>query len=293
MMGNANVIDLPHQYGHYTLHEELGNGVFGTVFKASQTMQRPIALKIFEQERLSVAQREVAYLVKIKDLRSDRLCKMLTHYTINKHVAIAFELMYQSVYDVLKHFEFRGFKMRTTRMIARDVLHGLAALHNAHIAHCDLKPENIMFCTAQCKRVKIIDFGLARSSPCGQATYAQSRYYRAPEVVLGIGSDVLIDIWSLGCILPELFTGRVLFKAKTEEELAAFHKGVEGDYPVGMQARSIRSNRFFRAVGGGCVADMPSADTAYGAFVRACVTVDPSKRFDAHAALQHPFIEEV
>jgi serine/threonine protein kinase len=291
-MGTASSLNLPHRFGNYILHDELGKGAFGRVFKATSFFNKRVALKIFEPDRHMIGEREIKYLKKIAGTKCPALCLMQTHVEVHRHIAISFELLYKSVYDIQRENDFRPYRDVTIHIITRGVLRGLSALHAINIAHSDLKPENIMFCNDMCDSVKIIDFGLARGSPCGQATYAQSRYYRAPEVVLGVGSDILIDMWSLGTILPELATGAPLFKARSEEHLLAFHMGVHGEIPFTMLARTVRSKAFFNAVGRALPSDIPSPLTAYGDFVHKCLMVNPAERMGANDALQHSFITE-
>lgn len=85
-----------------------------------------------------------------------------------------------------------------------------------NIIHCDLKPENILLCNPKRSAIKIIDFG--SSCQLGQRIYQyiQSRFYRSPEVLLGIPYDMSIDMWSLGCILIEMHTGEPLFSGVNE-----------------------------------------------------------------------------
>lgn len=85
-------------------------------------------------------------------------------------------------------------------------------MHKAGIIHRDLKPSNIVV-NFQC-RLKILDFGLARNSGDNSmlmTPYVVTRYYRAPEVILGVGYGPNVDVWSIGCIFAELIKGRVLF----------------------------------------------------------------------------------
>ncbi|KAG7235486.1 hypothetical protein INR49_002621 [Caranx melampygus] len=84
------------------------------------------------------------------------------------------------------------------------------------IIHCDLKPENILLCNPKRSAIKIVDFG--SSCQLGQRIYQyiQSRFYRSPEVLLGMPYDLAIDMWSLGCILVEMHTGEPLFSGSNE-----------------------------------------------------------------------------
>ena len=79
-----------------------------------------------------------------------------------------------------------------------------------------------MFTDANRTAVKIIDFGSACTDSKKGFSYVQSRFYRSPEVVLGLPYDSAVDMWSFGCILAELVTGRPLFPAIDENELLEF-----------------------------------------------------------------------
>ena len=86
------------------------------------------------------------------------------------------------------------------------------------LIHADLKPENIMMVDPQRHpyRVKVIDFGSASHvSKAVPSTYLQSRYYRAPEIILGLPFNERIDMWSLGCVAAELFLGWPLYPGGT------------------------------------------------------------------------------
>ena len=106
-------------------------------------------------------------------------------------------------------------------------------MRDHQIIHCDLKPENILLKQHNKSGIKVIDFG----SSCFQDeriyTYIQSRFYRAPEIILGISYTTAIDMWSFGCILAELCTGYPLFPGENEAEQLAYImeiKGVPDDY---------------------------------------------------------------
>ena len=85
--------------------------------------------------------------------------------------------------------------------------------------HCDLKPENIMFTDREMERLKIVDFGSSCTDYKKGFKYVCSRFYRCPEIVLGLPYDCAADMWSLGCILAEFVLERPLFRAVDEREL--------------------------------------------------------------------------
>jgi len=99
---------------------------------------------------------------------------------------------------------------------------GIKHLHEAGIVHRDLKPSNVVV-NAQAV-LKILDFGLSRTSaqgPSFMTEYVVTRYYRAPEVILGIGYTTKVDVWSIGCIFGELIRGNVCFPGTDQVSVRA------------------------------------------------------------------------
>ena len=84
--------------------------------------------------------------------------------------------------------------------------------------HCDLKPENVMLRQPNRSIIKVIDFGSSCLTDERIYTYIQSRFYRAPEVILGLPYGTPIDMWSFGCILDELLTGYPLFPGERNND---------------------------------------------------------------------------
>ena len=82
--------------------------------------------------------------------------------------------------------------------------------------HCDLKPENILLVDEEATKLKLVDYGSGSFRNEQVYTYVQSRFYRAPEVILRLFYSEKVDIWSFGCILAELYTGEPLFPGNNE-----------------------------------------------------------------------------
>jgi serine/threonine protein kinase len=122
-------------------------------------------------------------------------------------------------------------------------------LEERDIIHCDLKPENILICDQECKKIKIVDFGVSTKIEEQIYTYVQSRFYRAPEVILRIPYTTKVDMWSLGCILAELFTGEPLFPANSEQELFEYIMELKGCPPQSMIIKSRKALDYFDADG--------------------------------------------
>ena len=136
-----------------------------------------------------------------------------------------------NLYDQIKNNNFTCLGLPLIRKYAIQILKTLKMLKNHSIIHCDLKPENILLVNLHKSAIKLIDFG----SSCFQSeqiyTYIQSRFYRAPEIMLGVRYTMAIDIWSLGCILAELFSGFPIFPGISEPEQMAFIMEVNGVPP--------------------------------------------------------------
>eukprot|EP00913_Durusdinium_trenchii_P018737 g17607.t1 len=103
--------------------------------------------------------------------------------------------------------------MGRLQKISKQILTALEYVHSLRLIHCDLKPENILIKSYSRCEVKVIDFGSSCFVDDHLSSYVQSRSYRAPEVMLGLPYDQKIDLWSLGCIIAELWTGTVLYSS--------------------------------------------------------------------------------
>jgi dual specificity tyrosine-phosphorylation-regulated kinase 2/3/4 len=119
------------------------------------------------------------------------------------------------------HIYIQGLSLGLIRRVAVQLLLSLRFLRKLRVIHCDLKPENILLKSADKSGIKIIDFGSSCFSDQRIYTYIQSRFYRAPEIILGIPYTTAIDMWSFGCILVELATGFPIFPGESEHEQLA------------------------------------------------------------------------
>jgi dual specificity tyrosine-phosphorylation-regulated kinase 1 len=131
---------------------------------------------------------------------------------------LVFELLSHSLYDVLQSTAFRGVSLGLTRKFTRQILSALSYLKSLGVVHCDLKPENVLLCSTDRSAVKLIDFGSSCWSGEREFTYVQSRFYRAAEVIMGLPYGCPVDMWSLGCIVVELHSGKLLFPGRDERE---------------------------------------------------------------------------
>lgn len=202
---------------------------------------------------------------------------------------------------------FAGLSLSTIKGYAHQILNSLKMLKTHSIIHCDLKPENILLKNNEGQLIKLIDFGSSCFSHEKVYTYIQSRFYRAPEIILGIPYTTSIDIWSLGCILAELYMGFPLFPGESESEQLALIMEVNGLPPVELLREAIRCELFFAAdgtmlpiSGGKEVPKEPGSkslkdilkcnDSLFIDFLSKCFVWEPNKRITPEQALNHPWI---
>ena len=208
----------------YEIDSLIGRGSFGQVVKAyDHEAQEHVAIKIIKNKKpfLVQAQIEVRLLEMMNRTDHDdkyHVVKLKNHFMWRNHLCLVFELLSYNLYDLLRNTSFRGVSLNLTRKFAQQIAKALLFLSwpELKIIHCDLKPENILLCNPKRSAIKIVDFG--SSCQLGQRIYQyiQSRFYRSPEVLLGIPYDLAIDMWSLGCILVEMHTGEPLFSGANE-----------------------------------------------------------------------------
>lgn len=198
------------------------------------------------------------------------------------------------------------------RTIVRDCAKALCFLKSKGIIHCDLKPENILFLNNKSQNVKVIDFGSATFINDVDYSYLQSRPYRAPELTFGCPFDFQADIWSLGCIVYELISGKKLFRYKTVEEnlvkalaidnrcgFAEFSDGKNwADLTVG--DKFVRGREGETGVTVGVI--IPEEKWNFREelnelkcgeklkdFILGCLKINPDERMTPEKALKHPF----
>ena len=192
----------------YEIIESLGKGAFGEVLKCYDHKEKEeTAIKILKNsvENYEQGMNEVNILKYIKDNDPEdvrNIIKVKDSFIFRNQICIGFEIMDMNLYDVIKGRNFRGMKVKYIRRIALHILVGLCFLSRQSVIHCDLKPENILLKKKDDQKgylIKIIDFGSACFKDNIIYSYVQSRFYRAPEISLGIRDySYAIDMWSFG-----------------------------------------------------------------------------------------------
>ncbi len=191
------------------------------------------------------------------------------------------------------------------------MLQALKFMRDENIIHCDMKPENILLKSKDKSGIKVIDFGSSCFSDQRIYTYIQSRFYRAPEIMLGIPFTTAIDMWSVGCILIELYIGVPIFPGESEFEQLMLFMEVIGQPDLQVLANAQRRANFFEEGSNELVYDVEDSvgnlripgtkplglllgneSETFLDFLGRILVWDPEQRITPIEALMHPWIIE-
>lgn len=342
----------------YAVKKLLGQGTFGKVVQANDKKRNKlVAIKIIRsvQKYRDASRIELRVLstLKANDSENRNRCIHLRDcFDYRGHICIVMDLLGQSVFDFLKGNSFVPFPNSQIQSFARQLFTSVAFLHDLNLIHTDLKPENILLCdnayqaftynrripsssttvnrqAVQRKvlldtEIRLIDFGSATFQDEYHSSVVSTRHYRAPEIILGLGWSYPCDIWSIGCILVEFYTGDALFQthdnlehlAMMESVCAArmdvrliqavnamakrnggnsavkFFKRLKLDYP--QQETSRASKRFVKAMKKleEIIPDSNKFCRNFLDLLKKIFIYDPNERITAKQALQHAWFKE-
>ncbi|XP_009936770.2 dual specificity tyrosine-phosphorylation-regulated kinase 4 isoform X2 [Opisthocomus hoazin] len=299
----------------YEVLEVIGKGSFGQVAKClDHKTNELVALKIIRNKKRFHSQALVE--VKILDalLKKDKddnhnIIHMKEYFYFRNHFCISFELLGINLYELIKKNNFQGFSLSLIRHFTQCVLRCLQVLYQERIIHCDLKPENILLYHKGQGSVKVIDFGSSCYEHQRVYTYVQSRFYRSPEVILGHPYAMAVDMWSLGCIMAELYTGYPLFPGENEVDQLACIMEVLGLPPADFIQAASRKRTFFDSKGfpksitnskgkkrcpdsKDLSTVLNTHDAGFLDFLKGCLMWDPALRMTPDEAMKHEWIQE-
>ncbi|KAJ5888149.1 hypothetical protein N7495_008190, partial [Penicillium taxi] len=314
--GDYNIVNGDHLAYRYEVVDLLGKGSFGQVVRCvDHKTGALVAVKIIRNKKRFHQQAliEVNLLRKLKDWDPEgrySVVKFVENFYFRGHLCISTELLGINLYEFIKAHDFRGFNLKLIRRFTKQMLSSLVLLHAKKVIHCDLKPENVLLVHPMSSEIRVIDFGSSCFENEKVYTYIQSRFYRSPEVILGMSYGMPIDMWSLGCIMAELFTGYPIFPGENEQEQLACIMEVFGPPEKHLIEKSTRKKLFFDSLGKPRLTvsskgrrRRPSTkelrqvlkcdDDAFLDFITRCLRWDPARRLTPHDALKHEFITGV
>ncbi|XP_062231624.1 uncharacterized protein LOC133929053 isoform X2 [Phragmites australis] len=241
--------------GRYRVTEYLGSAAFSKVVRAHDLRAGvDVCLKIIINDKdffdQSLDEIKLLKFVNKYDPEDEHhILRLYDYFYYQEHLFIVTELLRANLYEFQKYNQESGdevyFSLPRIQAIARQCLEALVYLQHLNIVHCDLKPENILLKSYSRSEIKVIDLGSSCFLSDNLTLYVQSRSYRAPEVILGLPYDQKIDVWSLGCILAELYTGEVLFPNESLPIILGRMIGTIGPIDTEMLALGQETQKYF------------------------------------------------
>jgi dual specificity tyrosine-phosphorylation-regulated kinase 2/3/4 len=297
----------------YEVLNLLGKGSFGQVFECFDHKRlEKDALKVIRNKKRFFQQAgiEVALLSRLREKDQNDLkpvVKMKSYFLFRKHVCITFDLWNHNLYDLIRGNKHQGLTMGLVKRFVLQLLAGLNYLNTLQIIHCDLKPENILLKHPTRSEIVIIDFGSATFDNEKIHSYIQSRFYRAPEVILGIPYTTAIDMWSLGCIVFELLTGKPLFPGESEHDQLVLIIEMLGLPSAELLLQGSKVLQFFECesceLKDPCVKSVVKVpgsrkledvlqinNSDLTDFIRRCLDMDAKTRLTPSQAMSHPWL---
>ncbi|KAK9148907.1 hypothetical protein Scep_007664 [Stephania cephalantha] len=331
---------------------KMGEGTFCRVLECWDRQSRElVAVKVIRsaQRYCDAAKHEIDILHHLaqNDSSGLRCVQMLNWFDYRNHICIVFEKLGPSLFDFLRRNNYYPFPVDLVREFGRQLLESVACvwiillhptsyhMHDLHLIHTDLKPENVLLissenvklpgkrnswdemmlrCVPKSSAIKLIDFGSSVFDNLGHRGIVSTRHYRAPEVILGLGWSYPCDVWSVGCILIELCSGKTLFQTHENLEHLAMmesilgplpkhmiqkancgaekyiRKGARLNWPEGAASReSIRVVRELARLKGVVDRYVSSSRTEFTDLLQSLLKYDPAERITAQQALRHPF----
>ncbi|KAH9578733.1 Protein kinase domain [Trypanosoma melophagium] len=279
----------------------LGEGTYGVVVKARhRATGRLVAIKKYKQAEdddhvRKTSLREIRVL---KQLRHPNVISLLDVFRRDGKLYLVFEYVENTILQLIEEKR-HGLPPEDVRRYTYQLLNGVDYCHAHNIIHRDVKPENIL--VSKEGLLKLCDFGFARqlSSKGKYTDYVATRWYRAPELLVGdVSYGKAVDVWAIGCIFSELSDGQPLFPGESDLDQLSLILRTCGPVPDRM-VDIFEHNSLYRRV------MFPSAPVEltlrqrfhkspepWLEFLTACLRTDPAERPSCAALMNFPYFTE-
>ncbi|XP_076014352.1 pre-mRNA processing factor 4Bb [Genypterus blacodes] len=319
----------------YDVYGYTGQGVFSNVIRARDTARagQEVAVKIIRNNELmqKTGLKELEFLKKLNDADPDdkfHCLRLFRHFYHKQHLCLVFEPLSMNLREVLKKYgKDVGLHIKAVRSYSQQLFLALKLLKRCNILHADIKPDNILVNESK-TILKLCDFGSAGHVADNDITpYLVSRFYRAPEIIIGKPYDYGIDMWSVGCTLYELYCGKILFPGSSNNHMIKLAMDLKGKMPNKMIRKGLFRDQHFDQnlnflyievdkvterekvtvmstinptkdllldmIGGQRLPeDQRKKVMQLKDLLDSTLMLEPAKRISINQALQHPFIQE-
>ncbi|XP_048579174.1 serine/threonine-protein kinase unc-51 isoform X1 [Nematostella vectensis] len=302
--------------GRYKFLQVIGEGQSSVIIAAEDTFhpsKQAVAIKVMNLSYKNLGAQEaecIQQLNKADPLKVSKTIRLLNKFIYGDHYCMVFKLLRPRPlhrYFQNTHFDNEESKYDMIKEIGVQLIGVLGFLKREGVIHADLKPENILLQEGERVRINVVDFGNAiRWVHKEMSLYyndfeLQTLLYRAPEVMFGVPFGQEIDMWSLGCILAELYLGKPLFFGRTKTEV--LHEIVEILGPL--PRVPFQSGKFYSELV--CFANQKPGHTGsaesrlmkklyntrnymFANFLNGLLTYNPVLRVTPVQAARHPFL---
>ncbi|CAH1640281.1 unnamed protein product [Spodoptera littoralis] len=237
----------------YTIKSILGQGVFANVVRAQDNMEGNdyVAIKIVRNNDLmyKTSLKEIEILKQIREADPDNkyhCVQFLGHFMHKNHLCLLLESLHMDLRGVIKKYgKHHGINMKALMSYSRQLLLALRLLKKLGIIHADIKPDNILV-NEKKNLLKLCDFGSAGKSDDNEPTpYLVSRFYRAPEIILGVPYKHGVDVWSAACTIYEMATGKILFTGSSNNKMLKCFMDLKGRFSSKLVKRGKFKDQHF------------------------------------------------
>jgi len=313
-----------------------GKGVFSNVVKCRDSKREcDVAIKIVRNNGMmrEAAEKEIEILTLLNNRDPEnrkRVVRLWNKFDYRNHLCMVFECLDENLRTIVKkHSQGKGLTVNAMVAYSKQLFAALAHLKSCEIIHADVKPDNLLI-SQNLSLLKLCDLGSAcyiqENDP---SEYLVSRYYRCPEICLGIRFEYGVDVWSAACSLYEAFTGRILFAGRSNNGMLYEMQKVKGRVPKRMIKAGTAGRKYWdanldflldqgpgrpgkkitfnnptkdltemvmrrappeRAAAGNADLENKRKKTLqFANLLHKVLTLDPEKRMSAEEALSHPF----
>uniref|UniRef100_A0A3B3W3A9 Myosin, light chain kinase 5 n=1 Tax=Poecilia latipinna TaxID=48699 RepID=A0A3B3W3A9_9TELE len=268
-------IDSSHKVtDHYNLHEKLGTGKFGLVFKLTHKETGHVcAGKFYKGRRAKEREAARKEIELMNHLHHPKLVQCLGAYDHKPEMVMVMEFIAGGeLFDRIVDDSFEYTEPGSVRCI-QQILEGIAFMHQQKIVHLDLKPENIVCVDTTGTCIKIVDFGLACKLDGNTAVKVMhgTAEFVAPEVISYEPVCLATDMWSIGVICYILLSGESPFQGNSDAETLALVTAAQWEF----------DEESFQDI---------TEEAQH--FISSLLNKDPRRRMSCEEGLAHPWMKK-